>query len=130
MLIRKKHGMNTRILVIDDEPNICSLVSNFLGKKGFKAISANSGKDGIKAANRFRPDLILLDITMPTMDGFAVLEKLKHSDKTISIPVIMLTGRSDEDSKIKASGLYSEYYLVKPFQLEELESKIKEVLKI
>lgn len=122
--------MNKKILIIDDEPGICSLVSNFLGKKGFTVITAKSGKEGLSAANKFLPDLILLDINMPKMDGFAVLEKIKFSPKTIPIPVVMLSGRGDDESKIKASGLYSEYYITKPFDLEELESKIKEVLKI
>ena len=122
--------MSKKILIIDDEPNICSLVSDFLGKKGFTAITAKSGKEGVSAANKFLPDLILLDINMPEMDGFAVLEKIKYSPKTMPIPVVMLSGRGDDESKIKASGLYSEYYITKPFGLEELESKIKEVLKI
>lgn len=121
--------MAKKILIIDDEEELCSLVSEFLGKKGFTAISANRGKEGIKIAQRLMPNLILLDINMPKMDGFAVLEKLKNSEKTITIPVIMLTGRGDDESKIKASGLYSEYYITKPFDLEELASKIRQILK-
>jgi len=122
--------MAKKILIIDDEPGICSVVSTFLEKKGFTAIVAKSGKEGIGAANYRKPDLILLDINMPKMDGFEVLEKIKHSPKTLAIPVVMLSGRGDDESKIKASGSYSEYYITKPFQLEELESKIKEILKI
>ena len=121
--------MEKKILIIDDEQNICNVVSEFLAKKGFTAITATSGKEGIKNANQLMPDLILLDINMPKMDGFAVLEKLKNSEKTISIPVIMLTGRGDDESKMKASGLYSQYYITKPFDLEELASKIEQILK-
>jgi DNA-binding response OmpR family regulator len=122
--------MGKKILIIDDETNICLLVSNFLEKKGFTALTANNGKEGVSAANKFLPDLILLDINMPKMDGFAVLEKIKHSPETMPIPVIMLSGRGDNESKIKASGSYSEYYITKPFELEELEAKIKLVLRI
>jgi DNA-binding response OmpR family regulator len=119
-----------KILVIDDEEKLCALLSTFLEKKGYTAVTAKSGKQGIKAAHYRAPDLILLDINMPKMDGFAVLEKLKADPKTMSIPVIMLTGRGDEDSKLKAAGLYSEHYITKPFDLEELDAKINQLLQI
>ena len=121
--------MFEKILVVDDEFAVCSLVSDFLIKKGYTVITAANGKEGLRFANRLIPDLILLDINMPKMDGFEVLDKLKNLQKTMSIPVVMLTVRDDEKSKLKASSLYSEYYLTKPFQMEELEAKIKEVLK-
>ncbi|MFH1875427.1 MAG: response regulator [Candidatus Omnitrophota bacterium] len=95
-----------------------------------KGIRCRNGKEGIKIAQHRRPDLILLDINMPKMDGFAVLDKLKNSEKTVAIPVIMLTGRGDDESKVKASGLYSEYYITKPFDLEELDAKIKQIFEI
>lgn len=122
--------MSKKILIIDDDKNFCALVSVFLGKKGFTSATVNSGKEGIEASRQLAPDLILLDINMPKMDGFAVLEKLKNSEKTMAIPVIMLTGRGDDESKLKASSLYSQYYITKPFDLEELDAKIKQILKI
>lgn len=122
--------MAKKILIIDDEPNICSVVSQFFEKKGFTAITAESGKEGIEIANQLVPDLILLDINMPKMDGFAVLVKLKNDQRTMSIPVVMLTGRSDDIAKLSASALSSEYYITKPCDLEELDSKIKQILKI
>jgi DNA-binding response OmpR family regulator len=97
-----------------------------LRKKGFTTITANSGKEGIEIANQLVPDLILLDINMPQMDGFEVLVKLKNDQKTMSIPVVMLTGRGDEIAKISISALSSKYYITKPFDLEELNSKIKQ----
>lgn len=122
--------MAKRILIIDDEEKLCALVSTFLEKKGYSAVSAKNGKQGIKAAHYRAPDLILLDINMPKMDGFAVLKQLKSDPKTMSIPVIMLTGREDEDSKLTASSLYSEHYITKPFDLEELDKKINQMLEI
>ncbi|MFC1514379.1 response regulator [Candidatus Omnitrophota bacterium] len=119
-----------KILIIDDDSAIRSVVSELLGAKGFTAIVAANGKEGIRSAQSLDPALILLDINMPKMDGFQVLEKLKSSEKTMSIPVIMLTAKGDDTSKMKASSLYAEHYLTKPFQIEELEFKIKEVLKI
>ncbi|MCM8831486.1 MAG: response regulator [Candidatus Omnitrophica bacterium] len=122
--------MIKKILVIDDEENICKLLDTFLGKKGYIVVTARNGKEGLKNAYKHKPDLILLDINMPKIDGFKVLEKLKNNMKTMSIPVIMLTGRGDDESKIKAAGLYSEYYITKPFDLEDLATKINEVSKI
>jgi DNA-binding response OmpR family regulator len=119
-----------KILIIDDEEKLCTLVSAFLEKKGYAAVSAKNGKQGLKAARYRAPDLILLDINMPKMDGFAVLEQLKAEPKTMSIPVIMLTGREDEDAKLKASSLYSEQYITKPFDLEELDTKISQLLQM
>jgi DNA-binding response OmpR family regulator len=120
--------MAKKILIIDDEPDICSVVSTFLEKKGFTAIAAKRGKEGIGVANNLKPDLILLDINMPDMDGFAVLVKIKNSEGTASIPVIMLTGRSDEIAKISASALSCEDYISKPFELEELLDKVEKII--
>ena len=122
--------MKKKILVIDDEEKLCALVGTFLEKKGYSAVTAKSGKQGIRAARYRIPDLILLDINMPKMDGFAVLEQLKADPKTMSIPVIMLTGRGDDESKLKAASLYSEHYMTKPFDLEELDGKINQLLQI
>jgi DNA-binding response OmpR family regulator len=122
--------MSKRVLVIDDEHDIRALVCKFLSKRGFSAMPAKNGWQGLRMASRFTPDVILLDIGMPWISGFTVLKKLKSSEKTMSIPVIMLTGRVDDESKMTAASLYNECYITKPFDLEELESKIKEILKI
>ncbi|MEM7816617.1 MAG: response regulator [Candidatus Aenigmatarchaeota archaeon] len=122
--------MDKKILVIDDDENICKLLNSFLLKKGYNVITTQSGKEGIRIADEQKPDLILLDIGMPKIDGFQVLKNLKNNLKTMSIPVVMLTARADEDSKIKACSLYSEYYITKPFDLEELANKIEEIFKI
>lgn len=118
-----------KILIVDDEEDLTFFVKANLELAGdFEVIIANSGKDGIKAAARQNPDLILLDIMMPQMDGFEVLERIKKSPKTLSIPVIMLSAKGDVDSKIKSAGLYNEAYIVKPVQIEALKEKIEEVL--
>jgi DNA-binding response OmpR family regulator len=124
----KEELMAKKILIIDDELEIRSLLSTFLEKKGFAALTAESGKEGIDLANQLKPDLILLDINMPGMDGFAVLVKIKKSKETASIPVIMLTGRIDEIAKISASALSCEDYIGKPFELEDLLGKINKII--
>jgi DNA-binding response OmpR family regulator len=118
-----------KILIIDDEPNICLVVKKFLEIKGFSVLTAKSGKAGLKAMREHVPDLILLDINMPKMDGFSVLEKLKNEHKTMSVPVIVLSGRDDNLSQLRAAGLYAEHYITKPCDLEELHAKIKEIFK-
>lgn len=118
-----------KILIIDDEQDLCFFVKATLELLGnFKVIIARDGKRGIWAAILHKPDLILLDIMMPGIDGFEVLRRLKEGTKTVSIPVIMLTARNDEESKLKAAGLYDEDYIVKPFETEVLKSKIESTL--
>ena len=118
-----------KILIIDDEEDLAFFVKANLELAGdYKVLTATGGKDGIKLAGRFRPDIILLDIMMPGMDGYETLAKLKTDGKTLKIPVIMLTAKADEESKLKASALYNEDYLVKPVQIDVLDAKIQEVL--
>ena len=122
--------MHKTILVIDGSEKSSALVSMFLEKKGYGTICASNGKQGIKAARYRCPDLILLDMDMPRMDGLTVLKKLKSDTKTMSIPVIMLARCGDEYSKIRAASLYSEGYITKPFEPEELATKISQLLHI
>ena len=118
-----------KVLIIDDEEDLTFFVKANLELAGdYEVNIANSGKEGLKIAARYKPDLILLDIMMPHMDGFEVLERLKNTPKTTSIPVIMLTAKGDEDSKVKSATLYNECYIVKPVQIEFLKAKIEEVL--
>jgi DNA-binding response OmpR family regulator len=119
-----------RILMIDDEVNLCKMVKkNLESMSDFNVDFAINGTDGIKLAKKIQPDLILLDLCMPGMDGFAVLKRLKEDMETIAIPVVMLTALDDEANKIKALELYNEAYLVKPIEAQALIAKIEEVLK-
>jgi len=122
--------MQKTILIIDDEEKLSALVSTFLEKKGYRVVCANNGKQGIKAARYRSPDLILLDMDMPKMDGREVLKRLKSDTRTMSIPVIILVRYGDDYSKVRAASLYCEGYITKPFELEEIESKISQLLQI
>jgi DNA-binding response OmpR family regulator len=118
-----------KILIVDDEKEFCLITKQNLELGGdYQVIIATSGKDGISAALRDKPDLILLDIIMPGLSGFDVLKKLKVMDETTTIPVIMLTAISAEAAKEKAVSLYNEDYLVKPVSTAILKTKIEEVL--
>lgn len=118
-----------KILLIDDEENFCFLVKQNLEDTGEFSVEAMNDPDkGIKLAHKIVPDVILLDITMPKKSGLQVLEILKQNTKTMAIPIIMLTAHSDSDTKLKASYLYGDDYLVKPVSYEVLKAKIDEVL--
>lgn len=118
-----------KILIIDDEKDFAYFIqSNLQFLKKYEVYTALNGKSGIKKAARYRPDLILLDIMMPEMNGFEVLKVLKEKDKTLDIPVIMLTAKTDDKSVIEAAGLYCEDYIVKPIKINDLRSQVDEVL--
>lgn len=119
-----------RILIIDDEEDFCELVrKNLELSSNFKVDTAISGKEGIKLAKAIKPDLILLDILMPGMDGFEVLKELKRDKDTAMVPVVMLTARKDDESKSKAAQLYDSGYITKPIEALDLKTEIEEVLR-
>lgn len=118
------------ILLIDDEKDFGYFVKANLQLGGrYDVAVATNGKKGISLARKHKPDLILLDIMMPKTDGFEVLKRLKEDEKTMPIPVIMLTAKDDDEYRIKATGLYCDDYIVKPVGLEPLQSKIETILR-
>lgn len=121
--------MGRKILIIDDEKDFAFFIkANLELISNYKIIVAAKGKKGIRIALKQKPDLILLDIMMPGMDGFRVLERLKQNEKTMNIPVIMLTAKNDDESRIEASGLYCEDYIIKPVEINILKSKVQRAL--
>jgi DNA-binding response OmpR family regulator len=117
------------VLVIDDEPGFCETVRSILEIRcDLKTYVAINGRDGLKLAKKFKPNLIILDIRMPRMDGFEVLRRLKEDTGTVSIPVIMLSALDDDMSKIKSSGLYCETYITKPISVIDFQTKVEGVL--
>jgi len=117
------------ILIIDDEKDFCHFMRmNLESTNKYKIFVSTNARSGIKTAIRKKPDLVLLDIMMPNISGFEVLQKLKENINTTSIPVIMLTALSDDESVEKAMGLYSHEYIVKPVEMDSLVSKIDRVL--
>ena len=121
-----------RILIIDDDPDLCQVIKHGLGFDGrYKVLTARGGNIGtwLASCKWHRPNLILLDIKMPGMDGFQVLEKIRSLPQTKYTPVIMFTSFDDPAFKIKAQGLYCDGYLLKSESMEVLKRKIEEVLK-
>jgi len=117
------------ILVIDDEKDLIKLADYHLSKEGFLVISAKDGIQGLEIAKKHRPDLILLDIMLPKMDGWEVCKKLKASSETSHIPVIMLTARTQETDKVLGLELGADDYITKPFNTRELVARVKSVLR-
>lgn len=118
-----------KILVIDDEEEFGSFMKANLELRGdYEVAFALDGEAGIKLAEEIKPDLILLDIVMSKLDGFAVLKKLRECESTKSVPVIMVTARNDDDAMMKALKLHDDGYVIKPVKIEELEEKIESAL--
>jgi len=118
-----------KIVIIDDEIDFCKIVKmNLEESDDFAVEIAKDGRAGINLAKKTKPDLILLDVRMPGMDGFQVLKKLKNDNETLAIPVVMLSAMGDDFSKGKASELYGEEYITKPIDIQMLKAKIKEIL--
>ncbi len=117
------------ILVVDDEVDILTLLEYNLEKAGFRVAKAKEGPEAIELATKRRPDLIVLDIMLPDMEGTEVLKRLKQSGETRHIPVIMLTAKGEEVDRIVGLELGAEDYITKPFSPRELILRIKTILK-
>jgi diguanylate cyclase (GGDEF)-like protein/PAS domain S-box-containing protein len=118
------------ILVVDDEPLNLSIVSSLLEESGYEVLSARDGEKGLDIARNVRPDLILLDVMMPGIDGFEVCSELKKDRRTAEIPVIFLTALIDTDSKIHGFELGGVDYLEKPINEKELEIRVSTHIRI
>lgn len=117
-----------KILVVDDEEHIRRILKYQLEKNGYRAFCAGDGQKGLTMAREVSPDLIILDLMMPMMDGFEVCIRLKEDFQTSQIPIIMLTARSEMGDKLKGLENGANDYLVKPYSNEELLLRVKNVL--
>ena len=117
-----------RILVVDDEPNILKLISFILKSNGYEAIEANSGSECLEKLKKERPDLIILDVMMPGMDGFEVARKISSNPEISGIPILMLSSRAQFEDKMRGIESGATDYVTKPFNKEDLIQKVKECL--
>lgn len=116
-----------RILVVDDEPRITDLVAMALRYEGFEVETAGTGRAALKSVEAFRPALIVLDVMLPDMDGFAVTERLA-SDR-MKVPILFLTARDAVEDKVRGLTLGGDDYVTKPFSIEELVARIRALLR-
>ncbi len=114
-----------KILAVDDETDLLLIVKTALTSEGFDVVTATNGPDALALAEDERPDCILLDVMMPEMNGFEVLQALRENPATERIPVIMLTGVSEREKIRDALSAGIDYYIVKPFQLHDLVCKVQ-----
>src|SRR5436189_6330623 len=118
--------MSQKILIIEDEEGIIHLLNLYLRDAGFDVVFAKDGADGLALHARIHPDLVILDIMLPTLDGFEVCKRIRSWSKT---PILMLTARGDEDDRIQGFDLGADDYLVKPFSPRELVSRVRAILR-
>jgi two-component system phosphate regulon response regulator PhoB len=118
-----------KILVVDDEEDILELVRYNLAREGFKIFCASSGEDGLKAAKDEKPNLIVLDLMLPGIDGLDVTRRLKGDDVTRKIPIVMLTAKGEESDIVTGLELGAEDYITKPFSPRVLVARIRAALR-
>jgi len=118
-----------KILVVDDEEDILELVRYNLSREGYKILCAASGEEGLKTARSENPDLIVLDLMLPGVDGLDVTKRLKADDATRKIPIVMLTAKGEESDIVAGLELGAEDYITKPFSPKVLVARIRAVLR-
>lgn len=121
--------MKEKILIVEDEKDIVKMLDYNLKKEGFRTAVAFDGEEAIGLANKEHPDLILLDLMLPEIDGLEVCKALKKESKTANIPIIMLTAKTQESDKVVGLELGADDYVTKPFSPRELIARIKAVLR-
>jgi len=114
--------MKKKILVVEDERTIADILVFNLEREGYEAIAAGDGTAGLKSALEDEPDLILLDVMLPGMDGFEVLRRVREKSQ---VPVIMLTAQEEETDKVEALDMGADDYITKPFSMRELMARVK-----
>lgn len=120
--------MPKKILIVDDEADLVEILKSRFESMGYAVVSACDGQDALKKVRRDKPDLIILDIMMPRMDGHHICRVLKFDAKFRDIPIIMLTARGQEQDKITAQQVGADAYMTKPFDSKALLAKIEELI--
>ncbi|WP_419940426.1 response regulator [Candidatus Palauibacter sp.] len=120
---------DAQILVVDDEPDILSVLVYHLSREGYRVTTAVNGQGALTTAQVERPDLIILDLMLPGMDGYEVLQRLRKADRTESIPVILLTARREEEERVKGFEVGADDYITKPFSARELTLRVEALLR-
>ena len=118
--------MSKKILIVEDDHNISELLQLYLKNEGYETVIANDGGEGIDQVRRFRPDLVLLDLMLPVMDGWGVLRTIRQDSK---VPVIMLTAKGETSDKVTGLKQGADDYITKPFEMKEVLARVEAVLR-
>ena len=121
-------AVRQRLLVVDDDPRVADLLAGWMDRDRYEILSASDGVAGVATAREHQPDLILLDLEMPGMDGIAAARALKSDPSTNAIPVVLLTACRDTDAKVQAFKAGADDYVTKPFECEEIDARIELML--
>ena len=116
----------TRVLIVDDEPAIVRLIRDYLERAGFDVMTASNGEDALQVFARSRPDLVILDLTLPHMDGLDVARAMRRAG---DVPIIMLTARAEEADRVVGLELGADDYVTKPFSAREIVARVRAVLR-
>jgi DNA-binding response OmpR family regulator len=122
--------MARTVLVVDDDPKIVRVVEINLTQAGYQVRTAADGEQALAAVTQERPDLVLLDVMMPRLDGFETLKRLKADPALTDIPVVMLTARAQDEDVFEGYGTGAQWYLTKPFEPEELRQVVRHLLPV
>jgi DNA-binding response OmpR family regulator len=114
-----------KILVVEDEPDILQLITLYLEKEGFRTVSAKTGAEGLRQVKQEKPDLVVLDLMLPEMDGLEVCKRLRSAPDTALLPIIMLTAKAEESDTIIGLELGADDYVTKPFSPKTLVARVK-----
>jgi two-component system response regulator MprA len=124
----EKQKMNCSVLVVDDESEIRQLLATMLTMMGYQSFMANDGLDALEKISAYKPDILILDVMMPRMDGLTLCRKLREAAETADLPIIMLSGKAHQEAIQEGLQAGANRYLVKPTGLDELTRNINEVL--
>ena len=123
-------GRVYRVVCVEDEPEMIDLIKLILTRKGYEVHGANGGVEGLRMIREVKPDLVLLDLMMPEMDGWQVYQQIKADDKTKDIPVVVVTAKAQNIDKVLGLHIAKvDDYISKPFSLQELVDRVEDVLK-
>ena len=120
---------DAQILVVDDEPDILSVLVYHLSREGYRVTTAVNGPGALTTAEADQPDLIILDLMLPGMDGYEVLQRLRRAERTSSMPVILLTARQEEEERVRGFEVGADDYITKPFSARELTLRVEALLR-
>ncbi|HEY9813964.1 MAG TPA: response regulator transcription factor [Candidatus Sericytochromatia bacterium] len=118
-----------RLLLIDDDPNLILLVQDYLVFKGYEVITAENGREALEVLDKEIPDMIICDVMMPEMDGYALVEHIRQDVRTSWIPVLFLSAKGQSQDRVKGLSTGADVYMVKPFEPDELVAQVESSLK-
>ncbi len=120
--------MMKKILIVDDEADIIEILQFVLESRGYECITATDGEEGLRLARESNPDLIILDVMMPKINGYKISRLLKYDSKYKDIPILMITARSQEEDKLIGEETGADEYITKPFQVDYVVEKVESYL--